>query len=358
LKGFNSLQIMRTTIWVLLLLALSYQPLFSQQEMTYAERLGFPAGKKVVIFHVDDAGMSFESNEGAIKSIKEGVATSCSIMMPCPWAASFVKKALDEPMDAGLHLTLTSEWKHYRWPPVAGKAAVPGLVDEEGALWASVEEVIANATPDEVEIEIRAQIDRALSLGLNPTHMDSHMGTLFYHGPFLERYIKVGMEYGIPVMFPGGNNKLLGLSMNNNMIKRLKKEGKYKEGMELPSNALMDKAPMIGKQIWAAGLPVLDDLHTISGNWSPDHEVDDEGLGAYKVEKCKELLTAMEPGLAMVIVHSNGDRKTFDRISGSGKSRYADMLAMTSPELQKFIEKEGIVLTTWAEVMERRKKIK
>lgn len=348
---------MKTLFLNLLFLLLIFQPVFSQQEMTYAEKLGFPAGKKVVIFHVDDAGMSYESNQGAIKSITEGVATSCSIMMPCPWAASFVKEALKEPMDAGLHLTLTSEWKNYRWPPLAGKEAVPGLTDPEGNLWPSVQEVVANASPDEVEIEIRAQIDRALSMGFKPTHMDSHMGTLFYHPPFLERYIKLGIEYGIPVMFPGGNNKLLGLSMNNNLIKQLKKEGKYKEGMELPGNPLMDKAPEIGRQIWEGGLPVLDDLHSISGNWSPDYEVDDEGLGAYKVERCKELLRVMEPGLAMVIVHSNGDRKTFDRISGSGKSRYADMLAMTSPDLKAFIEKEGILLTTWQELMERRKKV-
>jgi predicted glycoside hydrolase/deacetylase ChbG (UPF0249 family) len=241
---------------------------------------------------------------------------------------------------------------------LAGKAAVPGLTDKEGALWPSVEEVIANASADEVEIEIRAQIDRALSLGLKPTHMDSHMGTLFYHPPFLERYIKLGIEYGIPVMFPGGNNKLLSLSMNNNLVKQLKKEGKYKEGMDLPSNPLMDRAPEIANQIWEGGLPVLDDLHSISGNWSPDYEVDDEGLGAYKVQKCKELLMTMEPGLAMVIVHSIGDRNTFDRISGSGKSRYADMLAMTSPELKAFIEEEGIILTTWQELMERRKNVK
>ncbi|WP_339905480.1 polysaccharide deacetylase family protein [uncultured Cyclobacterium sp.] len=349
---------MRTIFCSLLILLFQSQAVLSQQEMTYAEKLGFPKGKKVVIFHVDDAGMSYESNEGAKKSIHGGVATSCSIMMPCPWAASFVKDAKIDPMDAGLHLTLTSERKHYRWPPLAGKTAVPGLVDEEGAMWSSVAEVVANASPDEVEIEIRAQIDRALSLGLKPTHMDSHMGTLFYHPPFLERYIKVGIEYGIPVMFPGGNNKLLGISMNNNLIKQLKKQGKYKEGMKLPNNPIMERAPVVAKQLWDAGLPVLDDLHTISGNWSPDHEVSDEELGGYKVEKCKELLRLMEPGLAMVIVHSNGDRNTFDRISGSGKSRYADMLAMTSPELQKFIEDEGIILTTWSEVMERRKKVK
>ncbi|MEX0882187.1 MAG: polysaccharide deacetylase family protein, partial [Cyclobacteriaceae bacterium] len=173
------------------------QGLFSQSETTYAEKLGFPPGVRVVIFHVDDAGMSYESNQGTIRSIEDGVATSCSIMMPCPWSASFVRYAIKEPMDAGLHLTLTSEWKDYRWHPLAGKDAVPGLVDQEGALWPSVQEVVKNASPDEVEKEIRAQIERALDMGLKPTHLDSHMGTLFYHTPFLERYIKVGVEYEI-----------------------------------------------------------------------------------------------------------------------------------------------------------------
>ncbi|SHN24769.1 hypothetical protein SAMN04488057_113100 [Cyclobacterium lianum] len=339
----------------LLLMALTA---VARQEATYAEKLGFPTGARVVIFHVDDAGMSYESNEGTIRSIENGVATSCSIMMPCPWAASFIRHALQEPMDAGIHLTLTSEWSDYRWHPVSGKEAVPGLVDPEGAFWPSVNEVVRHASADEVEVEIRAQIDRALAMGLKPTHLDSHMGTLFYHPPFLERYIKVGVDYGIPVMFPGGNNKLLEQSMNDNMIKALKKEGKYSEGMELPRNEMLEKSAAIGKQIWTAGLPVLDDLHSVSGNWKPDGNPDDKAWGKFKVAQFKAVLREMEPGLAMIIVHSNGDRKTFDRISSSGGSRYADMLAMTDPELEKFIAEEGILLTTWQEVMERRKRIK
>lgn len=348
----------KTNVMLGCFILLLLESVIAQKETTYAEKLGYPTGVKVVIFHVDDAGMSYESNEGTIKSIENGVATSCSIMMPCPWAASFVRHAMQEPMDAGLHLTLTSEWGDYRWHPVSGKKAVPGLVDKEGALWPSVREVVQHASPDEVEIEIRAQIDRALEMGLKPTHLDSHMGTLFYHQPFLERYIKVGVDYGIPVMFPGGNNKLLELSMRDNMIKQLKKEGKYKEGMELPGNEMLENAPEIGRQIWASGLPVLDDLHSVSGNWKPEGNPDDEAWGKYKVAQFKSVLREMEPGLAMFIVHSNGDRKTFDRISSSGGSRYADMLAMTDPDLQKFIAEEGILLTTWQEVMERRKNIK
>lgn len=340
-----------------LLAAAIGQPTAAQEKATYAEKLGYPPGTKVVIFHVDDAGMSYESNIGTKKSIENGVASSCSIMMPCPWSADMAKYAIEHPeMDAGLHLVLTSEWKAYRWGPVAGSSQVPSLVDKEGNLWSSVQEVVQNASADEVETEIRAQIEKALSIGLKPTHMDSHMGTLFAKDEFLERYIKLGMEYGIPVMFPGGNNKLLTESLNLPVTRELKAAGKYKEGMELPRPEILNKTGEIGRMIWDAGLPVLDDLHTISGNWRPDEEVTDEELGKYKTEQCKKLLQDMEPGLAMVIVHSSERTETFQYISGSGKSRYADMLAMTDPDLKEFIEKEGIILTTWRELMQRRQK--
>src|SRR3954469_23191366 len=97
-------------------------------DSTYAERLGYPRGAKVLILHVDDAGMSFDSNEGAINAMTKGVANSCSVMMPCPWVPSFIHYLKIHPeTDAGLHLTLTSEWKEYRWPPLAGRSTVPGL---------------------------------------------------------------------------------------------------------------------------------------------------------------------------------------------------------------------------------------
>lgn|SRR5690554_2556283 len=342
----------------ILLLMVNTKQAYSQQG-TYAERLGYPAGAKVVIFHVDDAGMSFESNQGAKISIEQGMASSCSIMMPCPWAADIAKHAIAHPeMDAGLHLTLTSEWKAYRWGPVAGKSQVPTLVDKEGNLWSTVEEVLQHATADDVEREIRAQIDRALSLGLQPTHMDAHMGTLFASDEFLERYIKVGIAYKIPVMFPGGNNKLLTESMIHPIIREMKAQGTYTEGIEIPKPKILEKTPAVGQMIWKAGLPVLDDLHTISGSWKPEHEVSAEEWGKYKAEQCIKLLEDMEPGLAMVIVHSSEMTDTFRHISNSGGSRYADMLAMIDPTLRAYIEKEGIILTTWREVMRRRQQVK
>src|SRR6188474_3937284 len=78
------------------------------QDPTYAEKLGFPKGAKVLILHVDDGGMSFDSNQGVINAMEKGVANSVSVMMPCPWVPGFVHYLKQHPnVDAGLHLTLT-----------------------------------------------------------------------------------------------------------------------------------------------------------------------------------------------------------------------------------------------------------
>jgi len=260
--------------------------------------------------------------------------------MPCGWAAGFAKYAAEKGYDAGLHLTLTSEWKHYRWGPLAGVKQVPGLTDKEWCLWPEPEDVIQHASADEVEAEIRAQLARALAVGLHPTHLDSHMGTLFASRAYLERYIKVGIENKIPVMFPGGNNKLL--------IEHTKDAAE-----------LLKAAPAIGEMIWKAGLPVLDDLVAYSGDWKPqpvNGKVSPEAYAKFKVQKFEEAIDSMQPGVAMFIVHSSVVTDDFRQISGSGDSRNADMLSMMDPELKDYIRRKGIILTTWREMMERRQK--
>src|SRR5690606_4359897 len=94
-------------------------------------------------------------------------------------------------------------------------------------------QVVQHASPDEVEAEIRAQLDRARTMGFEPTHLDSHMGTLFADMDFLERYIKVGIEEQIPVMFPGGHIAYLKESYRQDIIADLRAKGKYQEGMEI-----------------------------------------------------------------------------------------------------------------------------
>lgn len=311
-------------------------------EPTFAEKLGYPKGKKVIILHIDDVGMSYESNQGAIKSITEGVANSLSVMMPCGWVPGFVHYLKEHPtIDAGLHLTMTSEWKDYRWGPLAGKSEVKGMVDSEGAMWRSVGDVVKNASPDEVEKEILAQLDRARTMGFEPTHLDSHMGTLFASPAFLERYIKVGIEKKIPIMFPGGHNTAI--SANEKMI-----------------SDRLEMTRQVGKKLWDAGLPVLDDLENNSYGWKGPESGDtsDKAMQKYKTEKYINALKNLKPGLTMVIMHCTINSEILPYITDSGPTRIGDFLAMVDPELRKYIEKEGIILTTWREAMQRRQKVK
>ncbi len=314
----------------------------AQAQETYAEKLGFPKGAKVLILHIDDAGMSLDSNEGVRLAMDKGIATSVSVMMPTPWVPDFVHYLKQNPkIDAGLHLTLTSEWKEYRWGPLSGKNTVPGLVDTEGALWPGVDDVVKHATPDEVEKEIMAQLDRARTMGFEPTHLDSHMGTLFATPEFLQRYIKVGIEENIPVMFPAGHSTMI-----------LKQTG-------FDENTKME-FQKTGKGIWDAGLPVLDDLHNVSYGWEYPASVrgSDNDHQKYATRNYIETIRSLKPGLTMVIMHCTNPTEVFPHISGSGHIRKGDLLAMMDPALKTFIQQEGIILTTWREVKERREKIK
>ncbi|MCO5241465.1 MAG: polysaccharide deacetylase family protein [Chitinophagaceae bacterium] len=313
----------------------------AQTETTYAEKLGYPKNAKIIILHIDDMGMSYDSNIGGIEAMTKGVANSCSVMMPCPWVPGFVHAMKQYPgMDAGLHLTLTSEWKDYRWGPLSGKPNVPGLTDREGAMWRGVADVVKHATADEVETEIRVQVERARTMGFEPTHLDSHMGTLFATPAFIERYIKVGIDYQIPVMFPGGHNTLIAQELKN-------------------TSANMQMARAAGKKLWDAGLPVLDDLYNDSYSWkpAPDIYASDRKLQAYKTAKYIDVLKSLKPGITMIIMHCTNTTEVFEHISDSGPTRRGDYLAMIDPRLKKFIEKEGIILTTWREMMERRKNL-
>ncbi|MGN6494231.1 MAG: polysaccharide deacetylase family protein [Agriterribacter sp.] len=331
------------------------------QQPTYAEKIGWPKGARVIVLHVDDAGMSHDSNEGVKNAIDKGVASSFSVMMPCPWVPEIVKYIKANPRhDGGLHLTLTSEWNNYRWPPLSGKPATPGLVDEEGAMWHEVPDVVKHATADEIDREIRAQLDRALTMGFVPTHLDSHMGTLFASEAFLQKYIELGIEKKIPVMLPAGHNTYLRADYIERQKKELQKAGKWKEGMELKAPAILDKAEAVGNMVWNAGLPVLDDLHNNSGEWVVPEEAkkSDKALQAFYTQKYSETIASLKPGLTMVLMHCTAPSEIFQHISGSGTRRKGDMLAMMDPLFRKNLEKQGIVITTWREVMERREKVR
>jgi predicted glycoside hydrolase/deacetylase ChbG (UPF0249 family) len=291
---------------------------------TYAERLGWPKGARVVIFHVDDAGMSRDSNQGVIEATSQGVATSASIMMPCPWVPEMVAYAKAHPeLDAGLHLTLNAEWKKYRWVPLAGAGAVPGLVDDEGCLHRDPASVARLASPEEVDREIRAQLDRARRMGLRPTHLDTHMGTVMLP-KFIESYARLGIEASVPVMMPAGHMRHVGAEV----------APQYRAAFQ-----------QLAQQIWQAGLPLIDDLVT--------NPTKGETLAERKAYLLA-LLRDLRPGVTQMIVHCTRPTEVFQHISGSGEKRLHELQLMTDPDLRRLLDEQGIELTTWRELYARR----
>jgi hypothetical protein len=183
---------------------LSASTLIAQQK-TVAERLGYPRDAKLLIIHADDLGFAHSADAASFDALNTGAITSASIMMPTPWVtevAAFAKAHPDA--DLGLHLTLTSEWETYRWDGLASTDKVPSLYEPDGTLPNDESIVAKRAKPEEVERELRAQVERALALGIKPTHLDSHMGSLFTTPVLFNVYTKVAHDYHLPFLAVAG----------------------------------------------------------------------------------------------------------------------------------------------------------
>ncbi|HEX5939620.1 MAG TPA: polysaccharide deacetylase family protein [Dehalococcoidia bacterium] len=165
--------------------------------MNLAQRLGYDAGEKLLIIHADDVGSTHAANLATFELLEAGTITSGSLITPAPWFSEAAAYARDHPgADLGIHLALNSEYPLYRWSGVLGKAACPTIHDSGGYLPRTVEE-LKEGDPEEVEAELRAQIDRALAAGVDVTHLDTHMGAVL-RGKFFAVYIKLAVEYRLP----------------------------------------------------------------------------------------------------------------------------------------------------------------
>ncbi len=273
---------------------------------------------RYLIIHADDAGMCHSANRATIHAMTDGAVSSASVMVPCPWFSEFAAWASERPdMDVGVHLTLTSEWKHYRWGPVAPKEHVPGLLDDEGYLWRRVEDVVKHATAREVEIEARAQIERALRIGVRPTHIDSHMGTLFAHPEFLETYLALSAEYGIPAMLPRPTEEQLASELGKIVAARL---GDFER----------------------RGFRVLDRLITsVNGD-------------TYKTRKesLLQAITGLGPGVTQVIVHLMDDDPEARGIANSWHIRAIEYKLCLDEEIRAHAEQEGVALVGYRDLAE------
>jgi predicted glycoside hydrolase/deacetylase ChbG (UPF0249 family) len=163
-----------------------------------------------LLLRCDDIGMCHTVNMAAKQLIENGVVFSASVMFACPWyqEAVDILKAHPE-VGVGIHLTLNSEWKYYKWGPVLGKEAVPSLVDKDGYFWESEAAfAAANVKLEEVDRELRAQIERAKATGLRIDYIDTHMGTAVSTPELRALVEKLAKEYGYGISLYFGENYL------------------------------------------------------------------------------------------------------------------------------------------------------
>jgi predicted glycoside hydrolase/deacetylase ChbG (UPF0249 family) len=300
---------MQSLIWssVLSLLAVSTLP---AQTKTIAERLGHPADSKLLIIHADDLGVAHSVDAASFDAFEKGAISSASAMVPTPWIAEVAAYAKAHPnADLGLHLTLTSEWETYRWGSVESADKVPSLLDSAGTFPRDVRPVAEKAKPIEVERELRAQVERALALGIRPTHLDSHMGALFSTPELIATYVKVARSYRLPFLALRGDRRAA------------------------PQPPLSER-------------DVLLDTVIIAGP-----EVPRDQWKAFYLKSIADL----KPGLTEMIIHLGRDDSELQAVMVNHEPygsawRQADYDVVTSPEFKKSLKDNHVILVTWREL--------
>jgi chitin disaccharide deacetylase len=282
---------------------------------TLAERLGYPAGSKIIVVHADDLGETHAVNAAAMKALESGAINSASLMVPCPWFPEIADYAKSHPdADLGLHLTLTSERVYYRWGPVAPSDKVPSLVDKNGYFFHDWE-LHQPINPKDVEVELRAQIERALAMGVRPTHLDSHQYRLIMSGKDLfDVMLRLGHEYKLPIFVT---------------------------------------------RDWFAGHPYLEpslgpnDIvldHTVT----IEPEITPEKWNQFYIAALKDL----KPGVTEFVIHPGFDDEelraaTRERPSWGAAWRQRDYDFFTSQQFQQILAEQKIGLITWRELARR-----
>jgi predicted glycoside hydrolase/deacetylase ChbG (UPF0249 family) len=282
----------------------------SAQTKNIAERLGHPANSKLLIIHADDLGAAHSADAASFDALDKGAVTSASIMVPTPWITEVAAYAKAHPnADLGLHLTLTSEWLTYRWGSVESADKVPSLLDPDGTFPNDEKIVASRAKPAEVERELRAQVNRALALGIRPTHLDSHMGSLFTTPELMATYVKVAREYHLPFLAPRGD------------------PGTKPQPPLTENDVLVDAVIIAGENIprdqWK--------------NWY------------------LKSIAELKPGLTEMIVHLGHDDSELQAVMVNHEPygsawRQADYDVMNSPEFKKALADNHVILVTWREL--------
>lgn len=297
----------RATVIILAILTLLATADCQKTPRTLAERLGYPRDAKLLIVHADDFGMTHSVNSATIKALQMGAVDSASIMVPSPGLLEAAAYARANPQaDLGIHITLTSEWPNLRWGPVSPKDRVSSLLDKDGNFYQTATDAVAHADPKQVETEIVAQIQRARALGIQPTHLDSHMGTLYKDKALFETLMRVARSQKLPV-------RVASLELFPQILTQ----------HDVYIDQVIEIDPTVAPQDWATFYSTA--------------------------------LKKLEPGVTEVAMHLGYDDAemqsvTFDQPNWGAAWRQRDLEFFTSDTFRKILQDNQIKLITWRDL--------
>lgn len=282
-------------------------------------RMGYGHQDRVVIVHADDVGMCHASTAILPTLFGTGIATSASVMVPCAWfdeAAAWCKA--NPSADVGVHFTLTSEWQHYRWRALTTTNSGSGLVDDDGYLHRGADAVFAQIDTTNATREIQAQYQRALAFGMQPSHCDSHMGTMFGVNTF-GAYMALSKQHNVPVFVP-----------------RLSEADLIRRGYD-DATRVYQMAAL--QALEAQGVPVFDQMRFL-----------DLGNPQQGINEVKQMFTELPTGLTYFIGHPVIDTPEIRAIAPDWRGRVRDFVVMTDPDLRTFVDDQGIHLIGWRDI--------
>ncbi|PRY90873.1 polysaccharide deacetylase family protein [Mongoliibacter ruber] len=270
--------------------------------------------EKFLIIHSDDLGLSSSHNSATILAMREGLVTSASLMVPCPKRDEAIELWREnDDLDIGIHLTVTNEWENYRWGGVADPNLISSLLDDEGYMYPNCKIFLENAELDEIEIELRAQIEYVLEKGLVPTHLDAHMTCLFRgSAELLFTYLKVAQDYEILAMLP------------KTSFEQIKSAG-YLDQLDLKYIGIIDQLYIADEQ-----------------------EYDKKGMEQLYID----ILNEVKPGFNVLLIHTSYDDLEMKKITSDTKHwgsqwREEDLKFFTSSKTYKYIFENNIQLINW-----------
>jgi predicted glycoside hydrolase/deacetylase ChbG (UPF0249 family) len=276
-------------------------------------QIGSSPDDRYVILHADDFGMCHATNQAIIQMLNEKAISSTTLMVNCPWSTEAAAAAVRNPgFDVGIHLTLTSEWDSYKWGPVGRKGNVDTLVNEFGLFPAEVGPV-AQADPEQVRAEVFAQMETALRMGIDPTHVDNHMGACHF---FMDIYLEVAAAYRLPFRF-----------------------------MEQPWGPVDDKGvKQIAELAKQQGVLYPDEVIALPFWYEQGEGYEDAKRNAIAV------LKGLKPGVTEVLFHPSLDTDELKGITDTWPFRRYEYDLFRDPDIQAAIRSEGLKVIGWREL--------